>query len=66
MALLNLNEQATSRLPLEPIKKTDGMGYIYNGCIPATIIEDKKVPKDIGFSSLKMDTIFVNKTIAFV
>lgn len=43
MALLNLNEQATSRLPLEPIKKTDGMGYIYNGCIPATIIEVKKV-----------------------
>jgi putative ABC transport system substrate-binding protein len=30
------------------------------------IIEDKKLPKDIGFSSLKMNTIFVNKTIAFV
>lgn len=43
MALLNLNEQATTRLPLEPIKTVDGKGYIYNGCIPTTILEFKKV-----------------------
>lgn len=38
MALLNINEAATTRLPLEPIKATDGKSWMYNGCIPTTII----------------------------
>lgn len=38
MALLDLNTPSTTRLPLEPIKDGKG-GYLYNGCIPTTIIE---------------------------
>lgn len=39
MSLLDLNVNSTSRLGLEPIKTVDGKGYLYNGCIPASIID---------------------------
>lgn len=38
MPLLDLNQQTVSRLGLEPIKGSDGK-YLYNGCVPARVID---------------------------
>lgn len=43
--LLDLNAQTTSRLGLEPIKNPAG-GYLYNGCIPAVVVEMSVVEQE--------------------